>query len=129
MKAHPKAEPTPDLLDAALDWAEAGIPVFPTGEDKRPLTRHGHKDASTDPDTIAEMFAEAGARAHGIGGRMGKAAGLLAIDADTYKPGEAGASARAAEFGYNTTPFVVGTHAMPFRRMNAILRARNITGV
>ncbi|MGY6634840.1 MAG: AAA family ATPase [Alkalilacustris sp.] len=84
-----------NLTDEAVMWAEAGIPVFPTGEDKRPLTRHGHKDASTDPDTIAEMFAEAGARAHGIGGRMGKDAGLFAIDADLYKPGDAGASAAA----------------------------------
>lgn len=40
-----------------------------------------------------------------------------------------GASTRAAEFGYKITPFAVGTDAMPFRRMNAVLRARNISGV
>jgi hypothetical protein len=42
-----------DLIEEALWWAEQGIPVFPTGEDKRPLTRNGHKDASTDPDVVA----------------------------------------------------------------------------
>ncbi len=25
-----------DLIEAAIEWAEAGIPVFPTGEDKGP---------------------------------------------------------------------------------------------
>jgi hypothetical protein len=83
------------LVEGALKWASAGVPVFPTGYDKRPLTKNGHKDASTDPNTIAGMFEQAGSRVHGIGGRMGKEAGLFAIDADVYKPGEAGASANA----------------------------------
>jgi hypothetical protein len=83
------------LVEGALKWASAGVPVFPTGYDKRPLTKNGHKDASTVPDTIARMFEQAGSRVHGIGGRMGKEAGLFAIDADVYKPGEAGASAKA----------------------------------
>jgi hypothetical protein len=82
-----------DLIEEALWWAEQGIPVFPTGEDKRPLTRNGHKDASTDPAVVAAMFEEVGTRLHGIGARMGRDAGLFAIDADLYKPGEAGASA------------------------------------
>jgi hypothetical protein len=84
-----------DLIEAALEWAKAGIPVFPTGEDKRPLTRNGFYDASTDPDTIEAMFMDVGARLHGIGGRMGAASGIFAIDADTYKPGEAGEAAKA----------------------------------
>lgn len=84
-----------DLIEAAIEWAEAGIPVFPTGEDKRPLTKNGFYDASTDPETIEAMFKDAGARLHGIGGRMGAASGIFAIDADTYKPGEAGEAAKA----------------------------------
>lgn len=83
------------LIDNAIFWAESGIPVFPTGADKRPLTENGFYDASTDPEKIEAMFVSAGNRAHGIGGRMGKDAGLFAIDADTYKPGEAGEAARA----------------------------------
>jgi hypothetical protein len=82
-----------DLVEEALWWADAGVPVFPTGDDKRPLTRNGHKNASTDEETVRALFEQAGARAHGIGGRMGREAGMFAIDADLYKPGEAGESA------------------------------------
>lgn len=84
-----------DLIAAAIEWGEAGIPVFPTGEDKRPLTKNGFYNASTDPDTIEAMFKDVGAKLHGIGGRMGAEAGIFAIDADTYKPGEAGEAAKA----------------------------------
>lgn len=87
--------PEIDLIEEALEWAEKGIPVFPTGEDKRPLTKNGHKDASTDFDTVESMFKAAGNRLHGIGARMGREASLFAIDADLYKPGEAGESAKA----------------------------------
>ena len=84
-----------DIVQEALWWAGAGVPVFPTGDDKRPLTRNGHKDASTHEETVRALFEQAGNRAHGIGGRMGREAGMFAIDADVYKPGEAGASAAA----------------------------------
>lgn len=83
-----------DLIEAALDWADLGIPVFPTGDDKRPLTQNGFYDASTNPDHIRKMFLDAGSRLHGIGARMGEASGLFAIDADTYKDGEAGEAAK-----------------------------------
>lgn len=83
------------LLEAAHQWAEVGVPVFPTGDDKRPLTPRGFYDASTDPEKIKAMFDAAGSLLHGIGGRMGAASGLFAIDADTYKAGAAGEAARA----------------------------------
>jgi hypothetical protein len=98
-----------DLIEAALEWAEAGIPVFPTGEDKRPLTRNGFYDASTDPDTIEAMFKDVGARLHGIGGRMGAASGIFAIDADTYKPGEAGDAAKAYMAGLKRSGMLPST--------------------
>ena len=40
-----------------LKLAREGIPVFPCGPDKRPLTPNGFKDASTDPDIAHEWWA------------------------------------------------------------------------
>jgi Bifunctional DNA primase/polymerase, N-terminal len=36
----------------ALKLAQKGVPVFPCGPDKRPLTSNGYKDASVDPDIV-----------------------------------------------------------------------------
>lgn len=44
-------------LTAALGYAAHGYEVFPTAvETKAPLTPHGVKDASTDPDVIARWW-------------------------------------------------------------------------
>jgi Bifunctional DNA primase/polymerase, N-terminal len=40
----------------ALALALEGIPVFPCGGDKRPLTPHGFKDASADPNLVHEWW-------------------------------------------------------------------------
>jgi hypothetical protein len=42
-------------VDTALALA-AAVPVFPCGDDKRPLVPHGFKDASTDPAVLRERW-------------------------------------------------------------------------
>ncbi len=42
----------PKLDASALDYAALGYSVFPCGNNKRPLTAHGLKDATTDTDQI-----------------------------------------------------------------------------
>ena len=44
------------LKTAALQWADAGFPVFPVGRDKKPLTPHGFEDATMDRATISAWW-------------------------------------------------------------------------
>ena len=43
-------------MDRALSLARQGFYVFPVNGRKRPLTPHGHFDATTDPETIATWW-------------------------------------------------------------------------
>ena len=45
-----------DMLAAALDYAADDWPVFPVGSNKRPLTPHGFKDATTDERVIRKWW-------------------------------------------------------------------------
>ena len=84
---------------AAARFAQAGIPVFPCvpGE-KRPLTRRGFHDASTDPAQIGTWWRRWPAA--NIGVPTGRASGLLVVDVDVHGPvdGRAGFE-RATEAG------------------------------
>ena len=42
--------------DLAIQYAFQGFKVFPCNPDKSPLTRNGHKDASSDPEEVKSMF-------------------------------------------------------------------------
>jgi len=58
------------IVRKACEYAELGFRVLPAHFDakgrKVPLTRHGHNDASRDPDEVAEMFARVGADISGV---------------------------------------------------------------
>src|SRR5262249_27898250 len=74
---------TRQLLEAALDYAAVGIPVFPCVPDgKEPLCGHGFKDATTDPEQIRTWWTTH-PRAN-IGIRPADA-GWIVLDADVYK--------------------------------------------
>jgi len=75
-----------DMGAAALAYAHAGKPVFPTRADKTPLTANGFKDATTDERTIRAWWARW--RDAGIGIPTGKASGLLTVDIDPRHGGD-----------------------------------------
>lgn len=74
-----------NILKEALWWAtEANVPVFPCNSNKRPMNKHGHLEATTDPEKVKFFFENLDDTAY-IGGRMGKDSGLFAMDFDLYK--------------------------------------------
>lgn len=69
------------MLAHALRYAtNCGWPVLPV-RGKDPATDHGHKDATTDPETIGALFAAAHG-VTGVGARMGGALRLVAPEID-----------------------------------------------
>src|SRR5256885_2269598 len=84
------------MLEAALEYALAGLPVFPlhhavaggcscsdpgcTDKAKHPRTRNGLDDASTDPEVIAAWWRRWPDANIGI--RTGLPAGLAVLDVD-----------------------------------------------
>lgn len=74
-----------ELGQVAYDtWGKFGVPVFPCGDDKRPLCKW-RAEASCDEHKIVAMFERLGGKARLIGAAMGEQAGLFALDFDLYK--------------------------------------------
>ncbi len=76
------------LIAGAIEWAEAGVPVFPCGGNKTPLTEEGFYDATTDPVKIRAIFEMFGDATKMVGARMGAESGLFTMDFDLYKGDE-----------------------------------------
>lgn len=81
-----KKERLAGLVEAALAYAGEGLPVFPVKADKKPATKHGFKDASTDPAKIREMFVK-GHDVTGIGLPCGAVSGIVVLDCDMHTDG------------------------------------------
>jgi len=67
---------------AAVELAKVRVPVFPVGEDKRPLTRHGFHDSSTDLAQVErwwQRFPQAG-----LAIPTGMPSGVVVVDVDVH---------------------------------------------
>jgi hypothetical protein len=74
------------LLKAALTYARRGVPVFPCEPGaKRPLTRNGHWDATTDPHAIGRWWRRWPSA--NVGVPTGKKSGLVVLDVDVDDDG------------------------------------------
>ena len=96
------ASPVLSPLDVALAWATEGFEVFPIcispkerdrvsgGEgpktDKKPLCAHGFKDATTDPNTIRQMFSQHAGLPELAAGVVPASGGCVVIDDDGGLP-------------------------------------------
>src|SRR5688572_14555156 len=77
----------PRLL-AALSYAKRGWSVLPCQpRDKRPATRHGYKDATTDKATIVRAWASNSEANVGIA--TGVVSGIVTLDIDPRNGGDA----------------------------------------
>lgn len=68
-------------ITAALDYAERGWRAFPVDRQKHPLTPHGFKDASTDPEIIRRWWTRWPWA--GVAVATGAASGIIVADLDT----------------------------------------------
>ncbi|MDO5681363.1 MAG: bifunctional DNA primase/polymerase [Propionibacteriaceae bacterium] len=94
-----RVDRTSDLGVAARTLAAAGVPVFPCEPDgKRPLTRRGFHDATTDPAQVAAWWSRAPEA--NIGLPTGSVSGVLVVDVDVHGPVDGRAAwRRASEAG------------------------------
>ncbi len=71
----------PALHKAALAYARRGVPVFPCEPGaKRPLTRNGHWDATTDPRVVGRWWQRWPSA--NVGVPTGKKSGVVVLDVD-----------------------------------------------
>lgn len=70
--------------EAAMAYATAGVPVFPVAADvKRPLTKHGFRDATTDHRQVEEWWSLMPSSNVGI--PTGATSGVVVVDVDVHE--------------------------------------------
>lgn len=80
-----RVDRSPSLTFAARSLAAAGVPVFPcVVEGKRPLTRRGFLDASSDPEQVAAWWSRTPNANIGI--PTGAPSGVVVVDVDVHGP-------------------------------------------
>ena len=80
-----RADGAPSLAVAARSLASAGVPLFPClPEGKRPLTRRGFLDASSDAAQVAAWWSRTPNANVGI--PTGAASGVVVVDVDVHGP-------------------------------------------
>ncbi len=80
-----RVDRTQDLAAAARSLAAAGVPVFPCESDgKRPLTRRGFLDATSDPEQVAQWWSRTPEA--NIGLATGAPSGVVVVDVDVHGP-------------------------------------------
>lgn len=90
-----RVDRTPDLAAAARSLAAAGVPVFPCEPGgKRPLTRRGFLDATSDPGQVAEWWSRTPDA--NIGLPTGTISGVVVVDVDVHGPVDGRAAWRRA---------------------------------
>ena len=78
-----RVDRSPSLAFAARSLAAAGVPVFPcVVEGKRPLTRRGVLDASSDPEQVAAWWSRTPNANIGI--PTGAPSGVVVVDVDVH---------------------------------------------
>ena len=90
------------LGQAALMFARNGRKVFPCTPDKKPLTAHGFKDASNDPEQILEWWTRWPEAS--IGTPTGPASGFFVLDIDPRHNGQESFYQLQIEHGASPTP-------------------------
>jgi hypothetical protein len=90
-----RVDRSPSLRVAARSLAAAGVPVFPClVEGKRPLTRRGFLDASSDPERIAAWWSRTPDANIGI--PTGAVSGVVVVDVDVHGTHDGRAAYRRA---------------------------------
>ena len=127
-----RVDRSPHLAVAARSLAAAGVPVFPClVEGKRPLTRRGFLDASSDPEQVAAWWSRTPNANIGI--PTGAASGVVVVDVDVHGPRDgrvayqraSASSTRSAPRG----PEAGGTGASSLLPRNAAMRSPSRTAV